>query len=185
MSIELLYPLLSEAILRAETLEDLAAPGTRSAYLDVSLLEERVAEVLPASDPEGALARRSAVRAALAAREFARAQQLAERFVAEAECDAALRAELLELSEHEAVADLEVLDDEALWRAARSQLPAGETETLEALNFKQQSEGLTETERQQQEQLLTACDRVMLVRAHAAKLLKERGRDISELHGAR
>ncbi len=99
MSIELLYPLLSEAIRRAETLEDLAAPGTRSAYLDVSLLEERVAEVLPAFDPEGALARRGAVRAALAAREFARAQQLVERFVAEAECDAALRAELLGLLE--------------------------------------------------------------------------------------
>ena len=97
MSVELLYPLLTEAVRRTETLEDLGAPGTRSAYLDVSLLEERVAEVLPASDPEGALARRGAVRAALAAREVARAQQLAERFIAEAECDAELRAELRRL----------------------------------------------------------------------------------------
>jgi hypothetical protein len=100
MKIEELYPLVSEAIRRAETLEDLGAPGTCSAYQDVSLLEEKVAEILPASDPEGALARRGAVRAALAAKELARAQQLAERFLAEAGGDAAeLRAELLRLSE--------------------------------------------------------------------------------------
>lgn len=99
MNIDELYPLVSEAIRRAETLEDLGAPGACSAYQDVSLLEEKVAEVLPASDPEGALARRGAVRAALAAKELARAQQLAERFLAEAGDDAELRADLLRLSE--------------------------------------------------------------------------------------
>ncbi len=99
MSIEFLYPLITEAIRRAETLEDLRAPGTRSAYVDVSLLEERVTEFLPASEPEGALARRGAVRAALAAGELSRAQQLAERFLAEDKCDAELRAELLQLLE--------------------------------------------------------------------------------------
>ena len=98
MSIELLYPLVSEAIRRAETLEDLGAPGARSAYLDVSLLEERISEALPASDPEGALARRGAVRAALAARELTRARRLAERFLVETGEDAELQAELLELS---------------------------------------------------------------------------------------
>lgn len=99
MNTDELYPLVSEAIRRAETLDDLGAPGARSAYQDVSLLEEKVAEVLPASDPEGALARRGAVRAALAAKELARAQQLAERFLAETDDDAELRAELLRLSE--------------------------------------------------------------------------------------
>lgn len=94
MSIEVLYPLITEAIRRAETLEDLHAPGAVSAYLDLSLLEERAAEILPASDPEGALARRGAVRAALAAKELTRAQQLAERFLAEAGTDDDLRAEL-------------------------------------------------------------------------------------------
>ncbi len=94
MDIEQLYPLVSEAIRRAETLEDLGAPGKCSAYLDVSLLEEKVAEVLPASDPEGALARRGAVRAAVAAQELGRAQQLVERFLAEAGDAADLRAEL-------------------------------------------------------------------------------------------
>ena len=85
----------------------------------------------------------------------------------------------------EAVAGLEVLDDDTLLRAARSRFPTEQQDQLEALNFKQQSEGLAPTERQQQEQLLNASDRVMLVRAHAAKLLKERGHDISELLGAR
>jgi len=99
MSLEVLYPLVSEAIRRAETLDDLRAPGALSAYLDVSLLEEKVAEVLPASDPEGALARRGAVRAALAARELTRAQQLAERFLAEAGTDTELRDDLLRLLE--------------------------------------------------------------------------------------
>lgn len=99
MSIELLYPLVTEAIRRAETLEDLRAPGARAAYLDVSILEEKVAEVLPASDPEGAIARRGAVRAALAAKEPTRAQQLAERFLAEAGGDTELRTELRRLLE--------------------------------------------------------------------------------------
>lgn len=99
MSIEELYPLVTEAIRRAETLEDLRAPGARSAYLDVSMLEERVAQTLPPSDPEGALARRGAVRAALAAKELSRAQLLVERFIAESGVDSALRADLLRLSE--------------------------------------------------------------------------------------
>ncbi len=98
MSIELLYPLITEAIRRAETLDDLHAPGARSAHLDVSLLEEKIAEMLPVSDPEGALARRGAVRAALAAKEIVRAQQLTQRFLAEDGADANLRAELLQLS---------------------------------------------------------------------------------------
>ncbi|HEX9736612.1 MAG TPA: hypothetical protein VGG06_32000 [Thermoanaerobaculia bacterium] len=99
MTIELLYPLVTEAIRRAETLEDLQAPGARVAYLDVSILEEQVAEVLPASDPEGAVARRGAVRAALSANEQDRARQLAERYLAEADGDTELRSELRRLSE--------------------------------------------------------------------------------------
>jgi len=100
MSIEFLYPLVTEAIQRAETLEDLGAPGARQAQLDVSLLEEKIAELLPASAPEGALARRGAVRAALAAGEHDRARQLTEQFLAEAETDAGLRTDLLNLLEH-------------------------------------------------------------------------------------
>jgi hypothetical protein len=99
MSLEFLYPLVTESIRRAEILEDLRAPGMHTAYSEVSLLEEKIAELLPASDPEGALARRGAVRAALAAREIERAQQLAERFLAESDADADLQAGLRSLFE--------------------------------------------------------------------------------------
>lgn len=99
MDIESLYPFVTEAIRRAEALEDLNDPGTPLAYLEVSNLEERIAEVLPASDPEGALARRGAVRAALAAKDLARARELAQRYLTESGADAELRSELLRLAE--------------------------------------------------------------------------------------
>ncbi len=94
MDLETLYPLVTEAIRRAEVLEELKAPGGNSAYLDVSLLEERIARLLPASDAEGAIARRGAVSAAIAAQAFPRARELADRFVAEDGADHALRADL-------------------------------------------------------------------------------------------
>jgi hypothetical protein len=46
-------------------------------------LEEKIAELLPASDPEGAVARNGAVVAARAAGESARAKELAARYAAE------------------------------------------------------------------------------------------------------
>ncbi len=97
MSIESLYPLVTEAIRRAEWLDDLQDPGAQAAYLEVSRLEERIAEALPAAEPEGALARRGAVRAALAAGELNRAQELADRFLREDITNTELRAELLQL----------------------------------------------------------------------------------------
>lgn len=99
MSLEVLYPLVSEAIRRAETLEDLGAPGAHLAYRAVSFLEEKIAELLPVSNPEGALARRGALRAALAARDLTRAQKLAKRFLSEAGIDSELQADLLQLLE--------------------------------------------------------------------------------------
>lgn len=99
MSAETFYPLITEAIRRAEALDDLRAPGARLAYLDLSLLEEKVAELLPPSDPEGALARRGAVRAALSAGNRARAEHLVQRFLGEEGTGNNLRAELLGLLE--------------------------------------------------------------------------------------
>lgn len=90
MSTEILYPLISEAIRRAEALEDLGDPEAPAAHLVVSLLEERIAEMLPAADPEGALARRGAVRAALAAGDPTRARRLTARFLEEDTSDSAL-----------------------------------------------------------------------------------------------
>ncbi len=81
----------------------------------------------------------------------------------------------------DAVESLSFLDDPALWRAARSVLALGKQEQLEALNFKQQSEGLTRSEREVHTTLLHAYDRAVLVRARAAELLVERGHDVTEL----
>ena len=67
------------------------------AHRDVSLLEERVAKLLPASNPEGALARRGAVRAAVAAHDFARADALAERYCAETDASTSLQCDLREI----------------------------------------------------------------------------------------
>lgn len=83
MSLDLLYPQVTDAIERAEALEEAGALGTRAAFLDVSFLEEEIASELLASVVEGMLARRGAVRAAIKAGAFARATDLAERFVAE------------------------------------------------------------------------------------------------------
>ena len=88
------YLLVSEAIRRADTLEELGAPGAADAHLDVSLLEERIASGMPASDPEGALARRGAIRAAGAANDWRRARELARRFLAEDDAGVELREQI-------------------------------------------------------------------------------------------
>ena len=98
MDIESLYPLVTEAIRRAEIFDDLNAPGARDAHRDVSLLEEQIATLLPASNTEGAIARRGAVRAAIAAGDFQRAEALAARFSADADTNKSLRRELGEMA---------------------------------------------------------------------------------------
>ena len=79
----------------------------------------------------------------------------------------------------EAMAQLVFLDDAALERVARSTMASEQVEQMEALNLKQQREGLTPEERQELTQLLRHYEHVMLVRAKAAALLKERGYDVS------
>lgn len=81
----------------------------------------------------------------------------------------------------EALAPLAVLDDVALWRAARSHVPASAAARLEALHLKRQSEGLTEAEAADAARLVRQYERAMLVRARAAALLKQRGHDVSSL----
>lgn len=91
MHLETLYPLVTEAIRRAEQLDEVGDPGARQAYLDVSMLEELIASVLPQSDVEGAIARRGAVTAAKAAHEFRRAEDLEARFSAEGRAGDSIR----------------------------------------------------------------------------------------------
>ena len=82
---------------------------------------------------------------------------------------------------NEAISHLQVLDDEALWRAAKSHLSTEVATEMERLHLKRQREGLTENENQTLEKFVKQYERVMLVRAQAAALLKERGHDVSGL----
>jgi plasmid stability protein len=81
----------------------------------------------------------------------------------------------------EAISPLALLDDEALWRAARSRLANEAATELADLHQKRQREGLTVAEAQTAEALVRQYERAMLVRAQAAALLKQRGHDVSSL----
>jgi hypothetical protein len=82
---------------------------------------------------------------------------------------------------NEAISPLDLLDDAALWRAARSRLPVEAAEQMESLHLKRQREGLTEAEAQTLAWLVRQYERAMLVRAQAAALLKQRGHNVSTL----
>lgn len=102
MSTDLLNTLVTGAIWRAEQLEEHGVASVPLAWTEVSTLEEELAKALPASDSEGRIARRGAVRAALRAGDFARAQALVERYRAEKDAPRALRAALRQLLEEDA-----------------------------------------------------------------------------------
>ena len=80
-----------------------------------------------------------------------------------------------------AIGDLELLNDEELWRAARNRLSDETRSQLEALNLKQQREKLTPAEKERLEKLVDQYDQAVLLRAEAARLLRERGNDVSKL----
>jgi hypothetical protein len=84
-----------------------------------------------------------------------------------------------------AVADLRLLSTEELWMVARNRLSERTRSALEALNLKQQREALTPAEQERLEQLVLEYDCAVLLRAEAARLLKERGQNVSELLAAR
>lgn len=80
-----------------------------------------------------------------------------------------------------ALSQLSSLNDKSLWLAARDRLSDTALADLETLNLKQQREGLTEDETGRLAELARGYERVILLRAEAACLLKERGHDISVL----
>ena len=86
-----------------------------------------------------------------------------------------------ETDHRETIAALELLDTPALERAARSHLLAEFAAELESLHLKQQREPLTAAESKRAAELIHAYEQAMLIRAHAAVLLKERGMDVSHL----
>lgn len=76
---------------------------------------------------------------------------------------------------------LEQLSDAELWRAARMLAPVEKTERMQQLVEKQQLEGLTTAEKEEAALLSHFFNRIMLVRAKAAVLLKKRGHDVDSL----
>lgn len=76
---------------------------------------------------------------------------------------------------------LRLLDSQTLLTMAQSHLSTDESAQLEALNLKQQREGLNAGERQRRDDLLRQYERTLLVRAEAAGLLEERGVEVATL----
>jgi len=76
------------------------------------------------------------------------------------------------------IAALDRLDDEALWRTARSHRMEADMVRLQELLDKNANNQLMEAERAELIQLHTEADRLMLRKAHAAALLRWRGHAI-------
>jgi hypothetical protein len=76
---------------------------------------------------------------------------------------------------------LTCLTDAEMWEAARTTLPRQNSERMQALVLKRQGVSLTAVEERELKRLTHLADRVMLVRAQAAVVLKERGHNIESL----
>ena len=137
--------------------------------------KEQFAEII-ASVPESASLEEVFARLYLAFREKMRQEARDHLPVSPAEVIEELPPELADV-----IASLRLLDDEALWRAARSKVSDEAVAGLEHLNRKRQFEGLSASEAEQQAALVRQHERTLLVRAEAAALLRERGHDVSSL----
>lgn len=91
---------------------------------------------------------------------------------------AAVTPEALSPDLRDAIEGLVVLDDEALWRAARLRVPEDVSARVEDLHLKRHSDGLEAREDEELSRLLHVYDRTMLVRAQSAKLLHQRGYEV-------
>ena len=79
------------------------------------------------------------------------------------------------------LAQLDLFTDDELWAAAKISSSDAHAERMQVLLEMQGREGLSRQEEQESEQLSRYFNRVMLVRAKAASLLKERGYSVDEL----
>ena len=95
MALAELYRAVTEAIFEAEASEaEGRARDAALAYQRVSRIEEQIAAILPASEPEGALARQGIVTAALSAGDVKRAVERARVYGAEGGLPAAFREQI-------------------------------------------------------------------------------------------
>ena len=79
-----------------------------------------------------------------------------------------------------ALAQMSYLNDAVLWQAARATMSGPQRDRMEELHAKQQREGLTALESEEEQALLRLYRETILVRAQAALLLKQRGYDVSD-----
>ena len=104
MDTDALNMLVSSAIWRAEQLESHGIRTEWRAWAEVSLLEDELAKALSVSMPEGRIARRGAVRAALKGLDYARAEALADGYISEEGAPRSLRIALRKMLEDDAEA---------------------------------------------------------------------------------
>jgi plasmid stability protein len=76
---------------------------------------------------------------------------------------------------------LEVLSNDALWQVARKRFTPDQAHKLERLHLKAQRQTLTIREQKSEHALIQEYERILLIRARAARLLKDRGFDVSSL----
>ena len=104
MENDTLNTLVSGAIWRVEQLEALGLRPASQAWAEVSSLEENLAKAIPVSESEGRIARRGAGRAALKAGDYARAQALADGYLADDGAPESLKTALCNILEEDAQA---------------------------------------------------------------------------------
>jgi hypothetical protein len=119
-----LNALVTSAIWRAQELETLGIGSASQAWSEVSSIEQELAKTHPTSQGQGRIARRGAVRAALKAGEYARAQELADGYANERGATSALKTALKEMLSQDA------REMENRFRYASKQLRAGEAREI-------------------------------------------------------
>ncbi len=124
MSNEGLNALVTSAIWRAQQLESLGIGSASQAWSEVSSVEEELAKSHPTSQGQGRIARRGAVRAALKAGDYARAQQLYDSYTSEKGATKALKDALKEILTQDAK------EMENRFRFASKQLRVGEAREI-------------------------------------------------------
>jgi hypothetical protein len=92
-----LNALVTGAIWRAQQLEAYGLPSASQAWAEVSSVEDELARSLSVSEAEGRIARRGAVRAALKAGAYKRAQELSDAYSNEKGAAKAMKASLREM----------------------------------------------------------------------------------------
>lgn len=124
MSSEALNALVTSAIWRAQQLEAHGIGSASQAWAEVSSVEEELAKTYPISQGEGRIARRGAVRAALKAGDYTRAQYLSDSYANQKGATKALKDALKEMLAEDAK------EMESRFRFASKHLRAAEARQL-------------------------------------------------------